>query len=528
VSDTFVPLDLAAALRAGSDWRARYAFPLPHSLSRDFDQPFRIEFLDLIEHETDPFHHDVLLHAAPIVWMMSLGLRELALLIQGAEAMGIPHAGGPPEAKLLAGRIDGETLETTRPTPVFPERIRNALLRRIARTRSWTPYRHLPATLLAPTQTAINHNALLIATAGKARERVLYKHADLFTGDWDTVEPASRVHDELVGRSEAMSALFARDDEHLRPDMASRLAELLRDRIGDALRRSARAMMAMRAVKRFETGIWSGTGGSFAPRAVRIEALRRGKAVTGFDHGGTPAMVDEAFGATLLEFSVATRHVMPTEALVAPMTRWLDANGPRFGGVELVGGDGDPSFEPALRSTGERHSGATRVLNIMSPFVGPWQRIRPRQNDIQKLDWQTSLVETLLSLKIDLICQPHPEGALPGRDHPIQHIAPISGGRFEEAVGWADTVVTDMVLSTTLWRAACINIPVVLIDMDMGDFNPRLRELIQARFRILPVRYGPDNRPELSRDALGAAVFAPLSDNERDAARQFQRLLIGT
>jgi hypothetical protein len=89
-------------------------------------------------------------------------------------------------------------------------------------------------------------------------------------------------------------------------------------------------------------------------------------------------------------------------------------------------------------------------------------------------------------------------------------------------------VVTDMIFSTTLWKAACLPLPIVVLDLDMGSFNKGMRDLLNRRFRFLEIPYDDHNRPVLDGAELEPLLRAPLSAEERDAAIAFQGVLSGS
>ncbi|MEE9250284.1 MAG: hypothetical protein V3U93_04055 [Alphaproteobacteria bacterium] len=62
--------------------------------------------------------------------------------------------------------------------------------------------------------------------------------------------------------------------------------------------------------------LWFGTGGYYPARALALEVLRRGGAVTRFSHGGA-GMTDAIEPLVLGELAVSTRFVLPTPELAA-------------------------------------------------------------------------------------------------------------------------------------------------------------------------------------------------------------------
>ena len=519
-----MPVDLEAAL-VSEDWRQDFIWPVPHALARNLDEGPDEKFTAALRDDSNELLRDIILHAAPVIWMTGLGLLEMALIVQNSQKLGLPLEGGPAEAYFMQDIPVPDDIKFTAPLGLLPAPIPNAFFRRIARTKSWTAPLHLPGAMMFPESVAITHNSLLVAEAGRTPERIGFHHANSFLQDWDGAAVSEPLMQDLMARLLSISSIFS---EHpaLEADMAKRVTDRFPITLKPAAERSAKAILGMRARRKFPDSIWAGTGGYFPARAIRIETRRRGGSVTGFDHGGTSGLVDEPFANLLLELSVSNRFVTQTKTSANAIRDCAGDRVDLFGGCEIAGGTGDPAFR-ATDDTGPKltASGTPRVLYVTGPFVGPLQRAQPRMPDVMKMDWQLRLVESLRRMPIDLICQPHPEGALRGRPHPIGRIAELSGRRFEEIVDWADVIVTDMVLSTTLWKSACRDIPIVLIDLDNCDLNPALMPIIENRFRILRTSYDERNRPIIDEEALADTILRPRNAKEDPAP--FRRVLAG-
>jgi hypothetical protein len=140
------------------------------------------------------------------------------------------------------------------------------------------------------------------------------------------------------------------------------------------------------------------------------------------------------------------------------------------------------------------------------------------------LDWQLRVAESLLSLPLDLICQPHPEGLFAARPHPLERIAPTRRGNYLAQLGEADVVVFDYPSTTALWEAACTEKRIVYLDLRMGRLSPPLDAPFRARCRVLPVAYDDRGRPILDGKALADAV---LSEGTAPDPGFFRSLLAG-
>lgn len=522
-TDAAIPLDLEAAL-TDDGWRDGFAWPMAPETARDLDLRPRERFLQTIEAHSDPLIRDILLHAAPHLWMNGLGLLEQALLIEAADRLNRPLRGGPPEAYRLRGLPLPAELDHTESIDLVPTRIPNALARRVRRTLSWTPPHRLPRALLAPEAVAVTHNSLLVAEAGRDGRAIGFRHADNYLDGWTETRVPGAVRDALVDALPDLARLYT-EGTTVDPGL---FAEEFSRMMTGALDRSARSMLCLRSKRKMPGAVLSGTGGFFPSRAIKIETRRRGGIAWGYDHGGTAGFVEEPFASALLELSVSDRFTLPTTGLADAVRECSGPFPALFGGCEIAGGDGDPGFASRTVSPKPHQPSARpKTLFVTGPFVGPRQRAQPRIHDVVKFDWHLRCAETMNAMPIDLLCQPHPEGVLKGRPHPITRIAPASGMRFEDVAAWADVIVTDMVFSTTLWKAACLPVPIVLLDLDMGGFNATMRPLLEQRFRRLKIRYDADNRPTLDGDALEPLLRRPLNPEEADAAQACRAFLAG-
>lgn len=523
-----LPLDVLAAIRADESWQDRFVFPLDHELTRDMGTQIETPFLRRLDEEKEELVRAVLIHAAPFIYMVALGLYEQAVIVEASKRLGITLEGGPPESYALRGLSVPKDANYASGLGLLPKRIEGAaLLRRIARTASWTPAWRLPFAYLAPQALAVSHNSLMLAEARRTTIRMPFVHASNVVSDWVGTTIPTKLTAALEDRMAQLAELFA-SLPGLSPDTVAVLKGLIFEGIRPAIERSARATLAIRSLTTLPRHIWSGTGGFFPVRAIAQEVTRRGGTASGFDHGGTTAMVDEAFGQTLLEYTVLSRFTVPTEGLVPSMAGIQDRFGTMFNQAVTAGGSGDPSF---LKTAYTPHVAGKirRAVYVMAPFIGPRQRARPRHHDVLKLDWQLRVVRGLTALpNLELLCQPHPEGVVPGRNHPVHKIAGTSSRRFEEVAEWADVIISDMVMSTTLWRAVCLEIPIILIDLDMSRFNPHMKALVQQRLRIVPTQYDDRNRPIVDVQQIQEAMVAPLTEDERAAMIAFRRLLGGS
>lgn len=498
-----LPLDLNTAMNE-RQYRDTFAWPLQHATARDFHLGMNERFLATLAAEPDPFWRDVLILAAPLVWMDGLSRLEYALIAQALDARGQSCIGGPPYMHELTGNARTSKFESTRPRMKSERAVGRAFARRLVRTASWTPWYRLPQTLLAPQCVAVSHHTFLRAEARRGG-RIAFHHAPNLIDALPHVSLDARDRERIAALGDAVSVPFVEHPllgEPFRARLASVCAEVIEDHVATA----AVWMRRLRLARNLPQYVWAGTGGYRPVRAIRLEVRRRGGRAAGFEHGGSTAMVEEPFGLALLELSVSDEFRLFTKGAAAVVGPKAAELAKPFTDVNVSGGGGDPSFAVPLQRARSR-TGRKRVLYVSGPFLGPRQRMRPALNDVVKLDWQLRLAGHLNAMPIELLCQPHPEGALAGQTHPLSEVAPVSGKVFEEVFSWADVIVTDLILSTTLWKAACSNKPIVLVDLDMCNLNPRLSRLLTDRFCIVRAYYDERNRPQIDGGELKDAIL---------------------
>ena len=140
--------------------------------------------------------------------------------------------------------------------------------------------------------------------------------------------------------------------------------------------------------------------------------------------------------AALDEFSCATRYVLPTPALAATVGGAIKML-PTSLRPSLEGAAGDPTFRIAARPrAGEAKR--RRVLYCPSLLFGFRRHAVATIPDAVALDWNLRIAEALVRMPIDLVCKPHPEGALKGKPHPVAAIAATSYQPFEEEIDETD------------------------------------------------------------------------------------------
>jgi len=322
------------------DGAPRPAWPVRQTTLADVLRAQRRALLDLAE-ASDEAARRVLLLAGHALMAGVGAVTEAALAIAGEAAAGVVVT-GPAEIGYL--RAGGAAPEATLRSTGEPAPSRLRLVRRMARIATWTSPWRLPGAVWAPWATAMTHNPLLREVARATPHAIGFAHADeIFAaarnGDAahtqvdraPTDALADTLADTLAARVVAHAALPS--------DIAQRLERLIAARARASLAAAQADLAGLRHAS-LPRRLWSGTGGNYATRALGLEVMRRGGDVTRFDHGGSAAPLVDPEGMELIEFSVASRFVAPTERLAACLTSWA----PKRWTCTIAHGNGDPMF----------------------------------------------------------------------------------------------------------------------------------------------------------------------------------------
>ena len=516
-----IPFDLAAADRM-EGWRERFAWPLTHDAIYRMGMAVARDFVTLADEIDDPYLSDVFTLIGPIQLTTLLSLLETALWVQHCEDVRLQMVGGPKEVYALRGDTVPSDPEYTKPSTAYAPPLRNSAMRRLARTASWTPWHRLPATVLAPTSTAISHNGLLRSFARESRERIDFRHADtiLDLGRRRLNGVRHRPNfDSVVDRIKKIVERRGELDEQL----SSTVMRLFAEKAQPIFEGADDLVCAARSVSRLPQRLWAGTGGYRPARALRIETRRRGGIVTGFDHSGSSGFIREIEGLALNEFSVSDRFVATTSRMAeiikkSGVDELLDKK------TEIIGAHGDPTFSSGSAQAWAGPHGPHRVLYVSGAYIGFRQRYPARIPDVLQLDWQLRLAETLNRMPVDLLAQMHPGGLMRGKVHPVGQVAKLSNRIFEDVSHWADVFVFDVVQSTTFTLALCTDRPIVLIDHGMNRFGETVLDMLRRRCTILTVTHDDRNRPQVDEAALEEALCGTL---HRADPTEFRGLFAG-
>jgi len=515
-----VPFDLTA-IGDLSDWSGQLVWPVSHEEQYDVH---RRQFRGLIQHIgeiDDGMARDVLMLGTIPLMSVVRFLTDMAIVVRNEKFSGIELAGTLPELAFLQGKAGAENIL---PPPMAPCEVPDrAWLRRLVRTASWTPWRHLGKTFAAPTSIAITHNSLLREAAKGSSERLVFHQAENWLAkaraqnlgdgfDTDVTALAENLVDALVMCS-------GPDDP-----WNGRLRALILPWAQNLLRQASQDMEAMRRIDDLPMNIWSGSGSYYPTRAVSLAVMRKGGTVTGFEHGGCIGYVKDnlmiAFGefASVTEFVSCTREkagflgLAEAVDLIKPLRR-----------MKISGLHGDPEF--CFSDTHKKLNGKRpKVVYVPTIFNGPRQLYPPMLPDVVALDWQLRVVKFLSRLPIDLICRPHPDDRHPWDSHPLADVAPLSEGPFKQVMDEADIFVYDFSRTTSLWKCLCTDKPVVFLGVSLGHepFASDAQALMEERCRLVEVVFDENNVPQFDGEMLAQAVMDDLGQVDSSAIRRIQ------
>ncbi len=519
--ERLIPGDLDTALDL-PDWRQRVSWPVSLDAANATSIAQMRRALAWAGALDDRLLRDAALLALPNILGYGRAIVLAAMALRSMKASGARLASRAPEIAYLQ---TGAGEPPARREPILPSPpIRFEFARRMMRCHSWTGTARLLPAMLAPQAVAVSHNSLLRSEAARARRRVSFRHAESFL---NTARRRSAGVSAGPSATDMARSLARAISEGAAPDSVfSRRACILLEAMAlPHLEKAVRDLSALRSVALPEE-IWSGSGGLYAPRAVGLEVLRRGGRVVRFDHGTPRGFVETAEVNALLEFCVSTDFFLATGG-AAEICRANSDDTLQLGDREIAihGARGDSAFAqvPARRS-GRPARSPKRVVYAPTMLMGFRRGLPVQPPDAVYLDWQMRVAEMLGDLPVELVCQPHPEGLLRGRPHPLEKLATTVRGNFERQVEQADIFIFDFPATTALWQVACSDARIVFLDIGAGTMTPEVARLFADRARVIKVAHDELNCPVLDVAALRDAV---LSEGDEVDPAPFRALLAG-
>ena len=455
----------------------------------------------------------VALLALPEILSAAAYLVELSFLAHSHR----PYQEEPAEVSFLRG--DGPAL-AARAAPPRQRVQRKPLmaLRRIRCLRRWTPWHRLPQAVLAPRATVVSHGTFLDAELRvRSEAATCYESEQLLLA---SIAHAAEPRIDFESLAQELAATIA-GSPAVPPESASALAALVQRVAAPALGTAAHHIASLTRHRTLPRRLLSGTGGTYAARALGIEVLRRGGEVERFDHGGPYGFVALSDYLQLVELAVASRFVAMTEQKATYIRAQLPTVAPTWTTRTVDGGHGDPSFRRSYRPSRNRRR---RVVYATTLFRGPRQYLRPLLSDVVYLDWQRRLLTALAAANVDVVLKPHPGGNLEGKRHPLADSVEIDPRPFEDTVDGADLFVFDYMQTTAFWSAACSDRPIVFVDLGISEVHPLAGPLLGARCRTITARYDEANRPWIDERELRDAVAG---DGPPADVHSIRRMLAG-
>ena len=456
--------------------------------------------------------------------MQCLALIQFALMTEAVRTTG-QHLTGHDVLDYLA---DGGSTLPAALQPIGQPKIgsRFIVLRRLARTRSWTPAPRLPRAMLRPDGIALTHNALLRTYLRRTPEAVRNAYDDDFAEADGPIDDAFMQRVDVPALTEYMiDSLTA--ELPISNDIKGRLQNAVRSVLLDSYRDATGLLGRLRATRRLPHRIFTGTGSKRMSRALGLEVIRRGGEATRCDHGGSLLLLHGPDYMALNELSVSSRFVVatPTAAASPELLAGIKRVAPLVT-CSVDSAAGDPGLDVGASAfVRSPSSGARRrAMYVPSVFYGLHQASPPVLAGPLYLDWQARLVAMLQDMPIDLLCKPHPGGHKPPAElNPLRN-AQVMSAPFEQAVADADVLIYDFPATTTLAVGLCTDRPIVLIDHGTMLFNPSLADEIAARCTVVRCTYDDRNLPVVSGTSLEAAICdGPVAADPT----YFRRLFLG-
>lgn len=497
-------------LQAPPGWRSRAGWPLNYVSSAALCDGVRDRTIKFTAGQKDEFHRDILLLAGHHLIGNVAAALEVAVALQKAQEEGVTVIGNSAGLDFLAGRCHQsngwEGFSGTKAADA--EEVRWSSLRRLARNLSWHgPIDSLIA-LARSEVTVISHNPLLLQQASKRDLGPIgYLHASSLLLSSRQSSRQSQRHKPcaLALSTDMLDAML--DDPKLSPEMVIRLTEMLLKTVTSVIDQALSDLLALREA-RMPKEIWSGTGGSWASRAIGLAALSQGAKVCRFSHGAKDGMIADTETLAYIELASSSQFMLGTRKAAGLAERLgLAQSNSVTRPVSLSGGQGLPLLKsvPAHQVQTSTKS-ARKVMYAPTIMRGARQLVPALLPDCVYLNWQMTVGEALQNGYHECLLKPHPEGAARGMPHPLASCGRLAEERFEAYLSWADVFVFDWGESTTFWEAVCTNRPILYLDLGLTAFNPEIAPLIRQRCHFLPVSYDERNCPILDVALLNAAI----------------------
>lgn len=437
---------------------------------------------------------------APLAANWSAALTNAAIMLRDSrryETLGL--------SDLQRGLFDEEArrsfLSSLQPKSIPPIGRYEAGLRHVVRTLSWSTPLNVLRNLFAPRVLAVSHNSLMVRMARQSNSGVAFRHARICLDE--SLAKQHQFRTELAYEAAHSVAKALAVPEGLHGKLEEGYRSFLMGILVHFALRAERDLKALDAIP-FPAEVWTGSFGSWLPRAIGLTVLRRGGNVLAFDHGGGVGNVCDADYFEVMEVCGGASFVA-SSPVAADMIRKTLLR-PEIPHSRVIAGVGDPAFcqvpkkKPAV--TGRR-----RVVYSTTIFHGDRQFHPAMLPDPVYLHWQRQVLDALADMPVAATFKPAPEGLLRGEKHPLEGIVPTSDALFEKHLANGDVFIFDYAHTTTFWKALCSGSAVILLDMGVNALSPSMRAMVERRAEIINVKFANDGMPYLDKELFKDTIM---------------------
>jgi len=262
--------------------------------------------------------------------------------------------------------------------------------------------------------------------------------------------------------------------------------------------------------------LWKGSSGIIWARILAEAVRMNGGTVTGFDHG-YGANFSELSHFPFVELQGNDVFVTYTEAH-ADLFRRV---GPKLTFESRVPAVECESTARAAEPSPPVVDRTPQTVLYVAPFLS-YGRVSsmPLMPPVMALDWQARLLSMLSDIGLSVSQKPHPEAPVSTASI-LESLVGVttSNERFEKVMNDYDVLLFDFAPQTCFGAAMRSNRPVVLIDFGVTTYEPRYFDMLKARCAVVKGWFDQDNRAQVDRDELRAAVEQARFLNDPSFAR---------
>lgn len=511
------------------DWREHFRWPLSEVQAAQIGAGLDERIVAFAKNlAVNRKQQNVFLLALPIIRNRLIELQIAALSVQAAEQHDVDLVSTLDEVNYL--KTGDEQLLTSKVGFGLVEKgVKWLFLRRVMRTLTWTPWWKLPWTVLKPEVLAVTHNDSLRRKARLSNKRVYFYQAGILFQQAKAQYRQQELPAEIAAMTDTVFDLIV--DKTLFNDIyLQRLEKLAKAFISKHIQTSFHDLEAFYQYPQLPDNVWVGSGGVYASRAIALAVLQRGGKVMSFAHATGTVLTPVYELLETVELAVTSEFVDLSPAAVERIDKHYPVQErSAFHDFKISAIDGSPHYKTYVAKANARVNAGDKPTVVYTPTETTLYRGPILASNMLYLDWELRLVEMLLDMDINLICQPHPQGVFRDRSltHPLREAFGIPYRNFEEIIDQADVFLIDYMHSTIFGEMLASQRPIVRLamndDTDAG-LHPDLKPILDARCRTVPVTFGADNRPFVDKQQLQDAILK--NWQEKVDARVFRELLL--